>query len=451
MSSARDQQQQQQQNSTGGSNCCSSRYGYGDVSSADVHLELVPISGNSLPLHLHSHVLRRSEYFEARLSERWNNVSAGRPIELCLDKCKDPSAYVRCFEVLYVPDRLKLSAFADVQDALTVLEVAAELLLHECVAACMKYLEAVPWTPDAEEAIRSCVSSLHLRPSPDLAARLCTLGSMPDCKPVDVMKEVLGELLSLVSNGAPPKARDITERVLLANVQAPASSAFAAVNEVALFKEVQTNLEALKIQLNKFVNFFSWNSHQVNVACSALRWLLEELFSLQIAETAIKMLAEEEDLAQLMVSRIYQNPFTETLFCILVRIFQALQKGEVVVARNLRLALVTTWLPVIAKLVHDADDSMGKDNELQRSLEEGLSAVVATLPLVDQEAVFKIWIGSCLKSRKAFPDLSDAFESWCCKLRQAQLDKEHDGGGPTMAASTPSKGESFATTLEEAH
>jgi hypothetical protein len=78
------------------------------------------------------------------------------------------------------------------------------------------------------------------------------------------MKDVLGELLSLVTNGAPSKARDITERVLLANVQPCSSSAFAAVNEVSLFNVLHGNLEQLKIQLRKFVNFFSWNAHQVH-------------------------------------------------------------------------------------------------------------------------------------------------------------------------------------------
>lgn len=156
------------------------------------------------------------------------------------------------------------------------------------------------------------------------------------------------------------------------------------------------------------------------MACSALRWLLDELFALQIADVAVKMFSEEQELAQLMVSRIYQNPFTETLFHILVRMFQALQKGEVVSPRPIRLAMVTTWLPVVAKLGNDGDDNFGKDNELQRSLEDGLGALVETLPMLDQEMVFKIWIGACLKCRRAWPDLSEAFDSWCSKLRQAQ-------------------------------
>ncbi|CAM6088733.1 unnamed protein product [Calypogeia fissa] len=404
------------------------------------------------PLYLHSKALRRSEFFDARLSERWRygaetgcsssglggkggeGSSHSGVVELTLDNCKDPRTYVRCIQLLYVPDRVKHTCFTSVEDALNILEVAAELLFHDCVTACMRYLESVPWTHENECAIRACVSSLHLQPSEDLAARLCSPESVPDVKPVDIMQGVLGELLTLVTTGAPSKARDITERVLLANVQPASSPAFATVNEVALFKEFSSNLEILKVQLRKFANFFSWNGHQVNVACSALRWLLDELFTLQIADEAVRMFSEEKELAQLMVSRTYQNPFTDTLFVILVRMLQALQRGDVLSPRSVRLTLLTTWLPVIAKLGND-DDNFAHD-ETHRNMEEGLGAVVETLPMVDQEMIFRIWIGACLKCRRAWPDLSDAFESWCSKLRQAHRegDVERSGGSCSEGA-----------------
>lgn len=248
---------------------------YGEEATADVVVILRPVEGPSLPpLLLHSRALRQSEFFDTRLSERWangdncNNVN--QPLEITLDKCTNPNTYVRCIQLLYVPHRVKHTTFNDVQDALGILEVAAELLFQDCVDACMRYLEAVPWTLENEAAIRGCMANLHLQPSPDLAARLCVPDESPSSKPVEIMKDVLGELLSLVTNGAPSKARDITERVLLANVHPSTSPTFASVNEVALFREFQGNLEQLKVQLRKFSNFFSWNAHQV-IYLSALQ------------------------------------------------------------------------------------------------------------------------------------------------------------------------------------
>lgn len=157
------------------------------------------------------------------------------------------------------------------------------------------------------------------------------------------------------------------------------------------------------------------------MSCSALRWLLDEVYALQIADVAVKMFSEEQELAHLMVLRVFQNPFTETLFHILVRMLQALEKGEIVSPRSVRMALISTWLPVVAKLGNDGGDHVsGRHNDLRMQLEHGLGAVVETLPILDQESIFKVWIAACLKCRKAWPDLSEALDSWCSKLRAAQ-------------------------------
>ncbi|CAK9866467.1 unnamed protein product [Sphagnum jensenii] len=52
---------------------------YGDDQSADVLLHVRPLEGaSSAPLLLHSRVLRKSEFFEARLSERWVSPESDR-------------------------------------------------------------------------------------------------------------------------------------------------------------------------------------------------------------------------------------------------------------------------------------------------------------------------------------------------------------------------------------
>lgn len=392
---------------------------FGDKETADVVLRLVPLEGlEQPPLYVHSQALRRSEFFDARLSERWSFGGGLQPIELTLSSCKNVENYVKCIQFMYSSKQL---TFTSIQEALSILEIASELLFTDCVNSCMQYLEAIPWTTESESQIQSSIMSLQLQVPPDLAVRLSTHACTPDFKPVNTMGEILSELLSLVSNEAPPKARDITKRVLRANDQLSISPAFADVNKLALFKELKSNLELVKSQLQKFASLFAWNCHQIDVASSAMCWLLDEIFVLQIADMAVKMFAEEQDLAQLMVTRPHRNPFTETLFSILVRLLLALQIGEVICPRSVRLSLVTTWLPVIAKLAQD--EHFIKNNELHNSLEEGLSALVGTLPIADQEQVFKIWISACLK-RRAWPDLSTAFDLWCDKLRQAQNEKD---------------------------
>jgi hypothetical protein len=77
---------------------------YGDDQSADILLLVRPSEGApSAPLLLHSRVLRKSEFFEARLSERWASRSASspesdrcfKPLEITLDTCADAETYIR--------------------------------------------------------------------------------------------------------------------------------------------------------------------------------------------------------------------------------------------------------------------------------------------------------------------------------------------------------------------
>lgn len=226
----------------------------GDKETADVILRLVPLEGlEQPPLYVHSQVLRKSEFFDARLSERWSFGGGIQPIELTLNSCKNVENYVKCIQLMYSSKQLK---FNSIQEALSILEIASELLFADCVNSCMQYLEAIPWTAESESEIRSSIMSLQLQLSPDLAVRLSTHGCTPDFKPVNTMGEILRELLSLVSNGAPAKARDIAKRVLRANDHLSISPAFADVNKLALFQELQSNLELVKSQLRKFASFF---------------------------------------------------------------------------------------------------------------------------------------------------------------------------------------------------
>ncbi len=83
----------------------------------------------------------------------------------------------------------------------------------------------------------------------------------------------------------------------------------------------------------------------------------------------------------------------------------------------MRLGLVKTWLPVVPKLCLGQDDQCGK--ALAQRFENSLQDVVETLPIVDQMMIFKIWIQNCFNTTKVWPDLSEAFTSWCRKLHEA--------------------------------
>jgi hypothetical protein len=71
--------------------------GFGDKNTADVRLHLtdpagVEYTGN--PLVLHSQVLKKAEFFETKLSQRWS--SGKRPFEIKVTCSYHPESYIKC-------------------------------------------------------------------------------------------------------------------------------------------------------------------------------------------------------------------------------------------------------------------------------------------------------------------------------------------------------------------
>lgn len=108
-------------------------------------------------LHLHSHVLRRCNYFSALLSDRWTSSSpAGAesksdPIRLNLGIPSTIDAGVRVLSLLYTGDFT--AAIDSAAAALDLLPVALKLLFEDCVKFCVRFLEAVPWTEEEEARV----------------------------------------------------------------------------------------------------------------------------------------------------------------------------------------------------------------------------------------------------------------------------------------------------------
>ncbi|XP_024379480.1 uncharacterized protein [Physcomitrium patens] len=139
-------------------------------------------------LHVHSAYLRRCQYFDACLVERWSNTDL--PLELTLEARCNPRAYTRCMQLLYGPE-ISPSSFANVAHAIEVLPVAAQLVFQECVDACMRYLAVMPWNAANLFDIRSAVAAFQIAPTSDLAARLDTFGTLAMESSLDALKRVL--------------------------------------------------------------------------------------------------------------------------------------------------------------------------------------------------------------------------------------------------------------------
>eukprot|EP01018_Ginkgo_biloba_P038948 Gb_33963 [translate_table: standard] len=355
---------------------------FGDETTADVKLRLILPNGTEYdanPLHLHSQVLTKYEYFEAFFSERWS--SGMNSIEF------------------------KINSRQNVND-------------YDCVDACMAYLEGVRWTPLEHVQIRDSLSALQINPQPDLAARLCTSKG----EYLKIMEEVLSKMLSLISNGAPQCTWDITQKIIAANIAANSSDALVDMTFAAILQETQSNIDIIASQLRRIQLFDSKSSQKMCVAKSSVGWFLVQCTGRKSGiQRSVKMFAHQLDLAQAILGRAQAyNPFTETLLDILDGTANVMGNGDVICPRSVRLSFITTWLPVIRKLGEDD----GKNAKVHANLVEGLTALIETLPLVDQKQIFQLWMHGCLKSSSAHPDLGSAFESRYAKLRKAHCESQ---------------------------
>jgi len=141
---------------------------FGDQSTADIKLLLIgsdetEYEGN--PLYLHAQVLRKSEFYETLLSERWSAADK-LPMEIHITSPHCNEYYIKCIQLMYSSQEGKNFCFSSVDEVQAILPVASQLLFHDCVKECMLYLDAVRWRSPHQEA--------NLRSADEYSARLCT-------------------------------------------------------------------------------------------------------------------------------------------------------------------------------------------------------------------------------------------------------------------------------------
>ncbi|XP_038990060.1 BTB/POZ domain-containing protein At1g63850-like isoform X2 [Phoenix dactylifera] len=292
----------------------SSLGGFNDPATADVLLLLQPDdpdSFQSLELHLHSAALRRSRYFSALLSDRWHHPDPGgdgiRQLFLKISpagdlRCPPFDAYVAVLRLLHTLDFA--GAIRSVADALEMLPVALELLFDDCVRACVRFLEAVPWTEEEEEGILSVIPFLREEESRDLLARVSPKAAAGDWNCTS--EGMLCGLIHSAIHGHPNVA---TVKAFVAKLLRDYSSRDS-VRRV-LDQAFLLGLDTVKELLGKYARpdfrmagdndereaIQRLNLHATMVNVKHLHWLVERMIELRVADTAVKEWSEQTALA----------------------------------------------------------------------------------------------------------------------------------------------------------
>ncbi|PKA58138.1 BTB/POZ domain-containing protein [Apostasia shenzhenica] len=430
--------------------------GFNDPATADVILSLQlerssdneepklsydPTPLKSLDLHLHSSFLRRSRYFDALLSDRWlrpeasategSSSSAVSRLTLKVlalgNACRPFDNHVTVLQLIYTLDFT--GVISSVPDALELLPIALELLFDDCVRACVRFLEAVPWTDEEEEGVLSVIPFLREEESRDLLARVSSRNPAID-HGKSISEEMLHGLILKASNPqpgmAPVKAltgellRDYPSRDAVRRVLDRAfSSTLGTVRELLAeyaspdFRVVGDDDETEAIHRVKLYRAVS------NVR--SLSWIVDRMIELRVADTAAREWSEQAaltaDLQKTLREDAWRNilpGFPTVVLRCTSKLVNAIAAGRTLAPRQVRMELVRHWLPVliVCREVGSPIQSSSGCKMLYRELEESFLKIISTLPISDAQVLLQQCICFSTRNVDDCPHLVIAFKTW---------------------------------------
>ncbi|XP_043710992.1 BTB/POZ domain-containing protein At1g63850-like isoform X2 [Telopea speciosissima] len=255
------------------------------------------VDQGDVQLHLHSNVLRRSKYFAALLSDRWQRKSdsgedsenSHRVYDLNLKVSSTIGSFNNHLTVLQLLYTNNFSTIIDsVSTALSILPVALELLFEDCVKACVRFLEAVPWSEEEEKKVLAFVPLLKQEESQELLARVSPTNSAAS---EDMLHGLIVAAIHNHSNMALVKAfvakllrdfssRDSAKRVL--------DQAFHQSLKIVKESLEEYSSPDFRGDYNDPEAIQRVNLHTAMTNGKHLYWLVERMIELRVADTAVK-------------------------------------------------------------------------------------------------------------------------------------------------------------------
>lgn len=307
-------------------------------------------------------------------------------------------------------------------DALAILPIALELLFDDCIGACIRFLEAVPWSEDEENAVLGLIPLLGRDESRDLLARVS-----PPCS--DSAEAMLLRLV-MASIGNHRSVVSVKVKAFVGKMlrNFPSRDAVRRVFDQAF----ETSLKTVKESLEKFSSPDLRGDHDETEAIQRLNlhtavyhgkdllWLVENMIELRVADTAVKEWGEQTafvaDLKRAFQDDTWRNiaPGLPALVLRCTgRLADAVAAGSILVAREVRLKLVSVWLPVliVCREKNVSPIPCGQKQPYQE-LEETFLKIISTLPLLDAESLLHHCLSFATRNVDDCPHLVSAFETW---------------------------------------
>ncbi|GAV69989.1 hypothetical protein CFOL_v3_13488 [Cephalotus follicularis] len=386
---------------------------------------------DDLHLHLHSQVLlRRSKYFSALLSERWQNQTDAdsdggdnpttRLLRLNLPVQPNPNYLSTHLSVLRLFYSENLPAAIDTAStALDILPVALELLFEDCVRCCVRFLESIPWTEDEERRVLGLIPFLSEEESNELLARVSP-AKQDSCE--DMLQGLILSAMHNHSNMAFVKAfvakllrdfssRDSSRRVLERAFDTSLKIVKESLEEYSSpdFRGDSNDTEAIQ----------RLNLHTAMTNGRHLLWLIERMIELRVADSAVKEWSEQPaftaDLQRAFREDAWRNIVPGLPAVVLrctAKLANAVSAGTILASRQVRMKLVKDWLPVLIVCKDYVSPLLPSHKPLYLELEETFLRIISTLPMSDALELLQQCLSFSTRNVEDCPHLVTAFNTW---------------------------------------
>ncbi|KAL8496786.1 hypothetical protein ACS0TY_020459 [Phlomoides rotata] len=328
-------------------------------------------------------------------------------------ECDDVAVYVEAVVLMYChSEELKNKLLGmEVSKILTLLKICSAIMFDEGVRACLEYLEAVPWSEEEEENVVSHLNQLHFGVSrtdtvlqrvisdPSTSSRAdevflkLSMGVL-EAKNDKARKEMKALIFRVLKEDHDSNSFDISKDIIYQICHRCLSSLVLCLSGATCVDESRQDRGALMAEIAR--------------EADNMQWIVGILIDRKVGEEFAKLWADQKDLSVLhsKIPTMYRHEISK----ITAQLCISIGKGQILVPKETRFALLSTWLEALY------DDfgwmKMSGKSVDRKLIEDGLSQTILTLPLPQQQSILLKWFDRFLNKGDDCPNIQRAFEIW---------------------------------------
>ncbi|KAE8690075.1 BTB/POZ domain-containing protein [Hibiscus syriacus] len=344
----------------------------------DVRLNLKRKNGGVMVLELKSAVLAsNSEFFAGLIAG-----SSGRKMcRIEVPEVENLGVFKETIELMFEEDIAKRLVKIGVSRAIDILEVAAGIMFRRGVLSCLKYLEAVPWTEEEEEKLRSLFTRFKFddATSRDILARLYSHQS------TDNPQNLARHLVSSITTCSDANARN----------------------------ELKSLVKGLLCKSSVYEEQPNINKEDFYDVCQSCLSVLVNLFE-EASDAIPHEKMGKKEMGKPLIARVSREQASPMVRYELSRVsavlFIAMGTRKLHCCWEVRSGLFQSWF---GRMLLDFGWLQRCRKGLDmKALEEAMGQTLLTLPLKQQYVLFMEWFRCFSKNGTEYRNLSKAFQIW---------------------------------------